>query len=276
MGLLKKIISYFLIIVACTYASEIEGNIYKFVPRGGYYSGVLEGKISTLSDNADIKIIPSTNIDITSVNGTKNENNLYSLEDKKIRVEFIYRSKFIPENGIIEIGAIESSELIRKSETLTGKLNVEFREKGKLDLKISGKMDFGIINPRVPLSGITSRENPVINISLVTDKRDVGNSKLHISYPKTVSFGDGKAYVIIENGSSQNLRAGENDREIMTSIPDKSDYSEKIELRGRLYSRVNELPPGEYKATAKVEAYYEYLDFLDEKKPDSNKIVIRR
>ncbi|MGL5724033.1 hypothetical protein [Cetobacterium sp.] len=276
MGLLKKIIAYFLIIVACTYASEIEGHIYKFVPRGGYYSGVLEGKISTLSDNAGIKIIPSTNIDITSVNGTKNENNLYSLEDKKIRVEFIYRSKSIPENGIIEIGTIESSELIRKSETLTGKLNVEFREKGKLDLKISGKMDFGIINPRVPSSGISSRENPVINVSLKTDKRDVGNSKLHISYPKTVSFGDGKAYVIIENGTSKNLKAGEKDREIMTSIPDKSDYSEKIELRGRLYSRVKELPPGEYKATAKVKAYYEYLDFSDEKKSDSNKIVIRR
>ncbi|MGL5950045.1 MAG: hypothetical protein ACRCZH_01330, partial [Cetobacterium sp.] len=223
---------------------------------------------------------PEREIEILRINGNKNENNIYEIEDGNLNVEFIYKSKIESVEDKIVIGRIEYLDEIGKTEVLLGEIAVEFRKKGELSLKVRGNMDFGVVPSSIPKNGISSKKNPEITLDLGIDKKDVGNTKLYFQYPKDVSMADGQLIVSLSSQSKVDFLSERTDNgekvNVLGFFPKKDNIQEKIVLDGRVYSTVDKVKPGEYKETVIVKAFYEYLDYSIEKSNLNRKVIIRR
>lgn len=262
------------------FSADITGQVYNLKKRGSSYQGTLEAKLFSNKKQSRIKIIPVNNIEILRVNGDKNENNVYSIKGKDISIEFIYKSKIASIDEKLNFGKVDYLEEVGKIENLLGNVAVDFRKPGKIDLRVKGDMDFGIINSRVPKNGITSKKNPEITINLDIDKKDVGNTKLYFEYPEQVSMGDGQLIIKFENKRKSDFideitEKGET-LKILGFVPKKQKTTENIQLQGKLFSTVPQVKPGEYRESVKIKAFYEYLDYSLETDEKNKKVVVRR
>ncbi len=276
----KLLILLFLIFSNYIYSSEIYGNIYNLEKRGSGYSGSLEARIFSHKKDLKIKINPSKNVEILNVNGDKDENNIYLIKKETIRVDFIYKAQINSIEDKIVLGRVEYLDEVGKNELLIGNIAVEFRKIGKIEMSVSGEMDFGVINSRVPKNGVDSKKNPEITIDLDIDKKDVGNTKLYFEYPEQIKLGNGQIFIKIETQNKTNYttkvaQSGETVN-IISFIPNREKTKEKIRMKGRLYSTVPIIKPGEYSEKVRVKAFYEYLDYSIENKTNNKKVVIRR
>lgn len=276
----KILVLLFLIFSNYIYSSDINGSIYNLEKKGSGYRGALEARVFSYKKDFRIKINPNSNVEILSVNGNKEENNIYLINKEIMRVDFIYKGKINSVEDKIVLGRIEYLDELGKNELLIGNIAVEFRKIGKIDISVSGDMDFGVINPRVPAGGISSKKNPDITINLDIDKKDVGNTKLYFEYPEQIKMADGQLVVKIEAEEKNNfintiVQNGET-KKIIAFIPKKEKTKEKIRMKGRIYSTVSEVKPGDYSGKVTVKAFYEYLDYSIENKNLNKKVVIRR
>ncbi|MGL6119647.1 MAG: hypothetical protein ACRC0V_04005 [Fusobacteriaceae bacterium] len=276
----KLLFMIFLVLSNYIFALEVVGNIYNFEQSGTSYKGRVDANIFSYKKNFNIKFIPEKNIEILRVNGAKNENNVYEIKDGNLNIEFMYKSKLKSIEEKLIIGRIEYLDEVGKTELLLGDIAVEFRKIGKIDVKVKGAMDFGLIPSRVPKNGISSKRNPEIAVKLNIDKKDVGNTKLYFQYPEELKMADGQLIVKLNNRNkvdfkSEKIENGEKIN-ILGYFPKTDNLNEKIILEGKVYSIVNNVKPGEYKETVTVKAYYEYLDYSIEKKGHNRKVVIRR
>ena len=276
----KVLIIMFLILSNYIFSSEINGQIYNLEKRGASYRGSLDARIFSHKKEIRIKINPDKNIEILRVNGDKNENNIYIINNETMRVDFIYKSKINSVNDQIILGRVDYLNEVGKNEVLVGNIAVDFRKIGKIDMNVKGEMDFGTINPRVPSGGISSKKNPEITIDLDIDKKDVGNTKMYFEYPNQIVMANGQLIVKLEskdksNFVSETTQGGEKFR-ILGFIPNKEKTKEKIRIQGRLFSTVPIVKAGEYKESVRVKAFYEYLDYSIENKNPNKKVVIRR
>lgn len=276
----KKLIMIFLILSNYIFSSEINCQIYNLEKRGVSYRGSLDGRVFSYKKDSKIKINPSKDIEILKVNGDKNENNVYIIRDETMRIDFIYKGKINSTEDKIILGRMEYLDEVGKNDTLVGNIAIEFRKIGKIDMKVKGEMDFGIINSKVPKNGISSKKNPEITIDLDIDRKDVGNTRLYFEYPEQIKMADGQLVVKMEVKDKSNFI---NDRiqhgEILKTLsftPIKEKTKEKIVVQGRIYSTVPVVKPGEYTGQVKVKAFYEYLDYSIETKDYHRKVVIRR
>lgn len=276
----KVLIIMFLILSNHIFSSEINGQIYNLEKRGASYRGSLDARIFSHKKEIRIKINPDKNIEILRVNGDKNENNIYIINNETMRVDFIYKSKINSVNDQIILGRVDYLNEVRKNEVLAGNIAVDFRKIGKIDMNVKGEMDFGTINPRVPSGGISSKKNPEITIDLDIDKKDVGNTKMYFEYPNQIVMANGQLIIKLEskdksNFVSETTQGGEKFR-VLGFIPNKEKTKEKIRIQGRLFSTVPIVKAGEYKESVRVKAFYEYLDYSIENKNPNKKVVIRR
>lgn len=276
----KVLIIMFLILSNYIFSSEINGQIYNLEKRGASYRGSLDARIFSHKKEIRIKINPDKNIEILRVNGDKNENNIYIINNETMRVDFIYKSKINSVNDQIILGRVDYLNEVGKNEVLVGNIAVDFRKIGKIDMNVKGEMDFGTINPRVPSGGISSKKNPEITIDLDIDKKDVGNTKMYFEYPNQIVMANGQLIVKLEskdksNFISETTQGGEKFR-VLGFIPTKEKTKEKIRIQGRLFSTVPIVKAGEYKESVRVKAFYEYLDYSIENKNPNKKVVIRR
>ncbi len=276
----KGLIIMFLILSNYIFSSEINGQIYNLEKRGASYRGSLDARIFSHKKEIRIKINPDKNIEILRVNGDKNENNIYIINNETMRVDFIYKSKINSVNDQIILGRVDYLNEVGKNEVLVGNIAVDFRKIGKIDMNVKGEMDFGTINPRVPSGGISSKKNPEITIDLDIDKKDVGNTKMYFEYPNQIVMANGQLIVKLEskdksNFISETTQGGEKFR-VLGFIPTKEKTKEKIRIQGRLFSTVPIVKAGEYKESVRVKAFYEYLDYSIENKNPNKKVVIRR
>ncbi|MGL4308828.1 MAG: hypothetical protein ACRCRV_08035, partial [Cetobacterium sp.] len=182
----KNLIVMFLILSNYIFSSEINGQIYNLEKRGASYRGSLDARVFSHKKEIRIRINPDKNIEILRVNGDKNENNIYIINNETMRVDFIYKSNINSINDQIILGRVDYLNDVGKNEVLVGKIAVDFRKIGKIDMNVKGEMDFGTINPRVPSGGISSKKNPEITIDLDIDKKDVGNTKMYFEYPNQI------------------------------------------------------------------------------------------
>lgn len=276
----KVLIIMFLILSNYIFSSEINGQIYNLEKRGASYRGSLDARIFSHKKEIRIKINPDKNIEILRVNGDKNENNIYIINNETMRVDFIYKSKINSVNDQIILGRVDYLNEVGKNEVLVGNIAVDFRKIGKIDMNVKGEMDFGTINPRVPSGGISSKKNPEITIDLDIDKKDVGNTKMYFKYPNQIVMANGQLIIKLEskdksNFVSETTQGGEKFR-VLGFIPNKEKTKEKIRIQGRLFSTVPIVKAGEYKESVRVKAFYEYLDYSIENKNPNKKVVIRR
>ena len=276
----KVLIVIFLIISKYIFSSEISGQIYNLEKRGASYRGSLDARVFSHKKDFRIKITPDKNIEILRVNGDKNENNVYIINNETMRVDFIYKSKISSVNDQIILGRVEYLNEPGKNEVLVGNIAVDFRKIGKIDMNVKGEMDFGIINPRVPSGGISSKKNPEITIDLDIDKKDVGNTKMYFEYPNQITMANGQLIVKLQskdksNFISETTYGGEKIR-VLGFILEKEKTKEKIRIQGRLFSTVPIVKAGEYRESVRVKAFYEYLDYSIESKNPNRKVVIRR
>ncbi|MEG0816988.1 hypothetical protein [Cetobacterium sp.] len=276
----KLLIIISIILTNYLFSADITGQVYNLKKRGSSYQGTLEARVFSNKKESRIKIIPVNNIEILRVNGDKNENNVYSIKDKDIRIEFIYNSTITSIDEKINFGKVDYLDEVGKTEVLLGNIAVDFRKPGKIDLSVKGDMDFGIINPRVPKKGISSKKNPEITINLDIDKKDVGNTKLYFEYPEEVFMGDGQLVIKFENKRKSDFidevtEKGET-LKVLGFIPKKQKTTEKIQLQGKLFSTVPQVKPGNYEEVVRIKAFYEYLDYSLENKEKNKKVVIRR
>lgn len=276
----KVLIIMFLILSNYIFSSEINGQIYNLEKRGASYRGSLDARIFSHKKEIRIKINPDKNIEILRVNGDKNENNIYIINNETMRVDFIYKSKINSVNDQIILGRVDYLNEVGKNEVLVGNIAVDFRKIGKIDMNVKGEMDFGTINPRVPSGGISSKKNPEITIDLDIDKKDVGNTKMYFEYPNQIVMANGQLIIKLEskdksNFVSETTQGGEKFR-VLGFIPNKEKTKEKIRIQGRLFSTVPIVKAGEYKESVRVKAFYEYLDYSIENKNPNKKVVIRR
>lgn len=276
----KGLIIMFLILSNYIFSSEINGQIYNLEKRGASYRGSLDARIFSHKREIRIKINPDKNIEILRVNGDKNENNIYIINNETMRVDFIYKSKINSVNDQIILGRVDYLNEVGKNEVLVGNIAVDFRKIGKIDMNVKGEMDFGTINPRVPSGGISSKKNPEITIDLDIDKKDVGNTKMYFEYPNQIVMANGQLIVKLESKDKSNFinettQGGEKFR-VLGFIPTKEKTKEKIRIQGRLFSTVPIVKAGEYKESVRVKAFYEYLDYSIENKNPNKKVVIRR
>ncbi|MGL5368624.1 MAG: hypothetical protein ACRDAG_10015 [Cetobacterium somerae] len=276
----KVLIIMFLILSNYIFSSEINGQIYNLEKRGASYRGSLDARIFSHKKEIRIKINPDKNIEILRVNGNKNENNIYIINNETMRVDFIYKSKINSVNDQIILGRVDYLNEVGKNEVLVGNIAVDFRKIGKIDMNVKGEMDFGTINPRVPSGGISSKKNPEITIDLDIDKKDVGNTKMYFEYPNQIVMANGQLIIKLEskdksNFVSETTQGGEKFR-VLGFIPNKEKTKEKIRIQGRLFSTVPIVKAGEYKESVRVKAFYEYLDYSIENKNPNKKVVIRR
>lgn len=276
----KGLIIMFLILSNYIFSSEINGQIYNLEKRGASYRGSLDARIFSHKKEIRIKINPDKNIEILRVNGDKNENNIYIINNETMRVDFIYKSKINSVNDQIILGRVDYLNEVGKNEVLVGNIAVDFRKIGKIDMNVKGEMDFGTINPRVPSGGISSKKNPEITIDLDIDKKDVGNTKMYFEYPNQIVMANGQLIVKLESKDKSNFiseitQGGEKFR-VLGFIPTKEKTKEKIRIQGRLFSTVPIVKAGEYKESVRVKAFYEYLDYSIENKNPNKKVVIRR
>lgn len=276
----KLLFAIFLVLSNYIIASEIIAQIYNFEKSGTSYRGRADAHIFSHKKKFNIKFIPEKGVEILRINGNRNENNVYEIEDGNFKVEFIYKSKLESVEEKMIIGRIEYLGEVGKTEILLGEIAVEFRKKGELSLKVKGNMDFGTIPSRVPKNGISSKKNPEITLDLGIDKKDVGNTKLYFQYPKEVSMANGQLIVILNAQSKVDFLSEITDKgekvNILGFFPKKDKVQEKITLDGRIYSNVNNVKPGDYKETVIVKAFYEYLDYSIEESNSNRKVVIRR
>lgn len=276
----KSLIIMFLILSNYIFSLEINGQIYNLEKRGASYRGSLDARIFSHKKEIRIKINPDKNIEILRVNGDKNENNIYIINNETMRVDFIYKSKINSVNDQIILGRVDYLNEVGKNEVLVGNIAVDFRKIGKIDMSVKGEMDFGTINPRVPSGGISSKKNPEITIDLDIDKKDVGNTKMYFEYPNQIVMANGQLIVKLEskdksNFVSETTQGGEKFR-VLGFVPNKEKTKEKIRIQGRLFSTVPIVKAGEYKESVRVKAFYEYLDYSIENKNPNKKVVIRR
>lgn len=276
----KVLIVIFLIMSNYIFSSEINGQIYNLEKRGASYRGSLDARVFSHKKYLKIKITPDKNVEILRVNGDKNENNIYTITNETMRVDFIYKSKINSVNDQVVLGRVEYLGELGKNEILVGNIAVEFRKIGKIDMNVKGEMDFGTINPKVPSGGISSKKNPEITIDLDIDKKDVGNTKMYFEYPNQITMAEGQIVVKLESKDkssfmSETVQNGEAIR-ILGYIPTKEKTKEKIRIQGRLFSNVPVIKPGEYRESVRVKAFYEYLDYSIENKNPNKKVVIRR
>lgn len=276
----KLLFAIFLVLSNYLIASEIVSQVYNLEKSGTSYRGRADARIFNYKKNFNIKFIPEREIEILRINGNKNENNIYEIEDGNLNVEFIYKSKIESLEDKIVIGRIEYLDEIGKTEVLLGEIAVEFRKKGELSLKVRGNMDFGVVPSSIPKNGISSKKNPEITLDLGIDKKDVGNTKLYFQYPKDVSMADGQLIVSLSSQSKVDFLSERTDNgekvNVLGFFPKKDNIQEKIVLDGRVYSTVDKVKPGEYKETVIVKAFYEYLDYSIEKSNLNRKVIIRR
>lgn len=276
----KLLFAIFLVLSNYLIASEIVSQVYNLEKSGTSYRGRADARIFNYKKNFNIKFIPEREIEILRINGNKNENNIYEIEDGNLNVEFIYKSKIESVEDKIVIGRIEYLDEIGKTEVLLGEIAVEFRKKGELSLKVRGNMDFGVVPSSIPKNGISSKKNPEITLDLGIDKKDVGNTKLYFQYPKDVSMADGQLIVSLSSQSKVDFLSERTDNgekvNVLGFFPKKDNIQEKIVLDGRVYSTVDKVKPGEYKETVIVKAFYEYLDYSIEKSNLNRKVIIRR
>lgn len=143
-----------------------------------------------------------------------------------------------------------------------------------------GEINFGVIPSQIPKGGLKSKSDAEIDIRLEIDRRDVGNTKMYFQYPKEVVMANGQLLVIInaENKGDFILDSVENgkDTKKIGFIPREENISKKIKLEGRIFSKVPNVSPGDYKEKIVLKAYYEYLDYSIEKKSMDKKRIIRR
>ncbi|MGL4802361.1 MAG: hypothetical protein ACRC18_08840 [Cetobacterium sp.] len=276
----KNLIVMFLILSNYIFSSEINGQIYNLEKRGASYRGSLDARVFSHKKEIRIRINPDKNIEILRVNGDKNENNIYIINNETMRVDFIYKSNINSINDQIILGRVDYLNDVGKNEVLVGKVAVDFRKIGKIDMNVKGEMDFGTINPRVPSGGISSKKNPEITIDLDIDKKDVGNTKMYFEYPNQITMANGQLIVKLEskdksNFISETTYGGEKIR-VLGFIPEKEKTKEKIRIQGRLFSTVPIVKAGEYRESVRVKAFYEYLDYSIENKNSNRKVVIRR
>lgn len=276
----KNLIIIFLILSNYIFSSEINCQIYNLEKRGVSYRGALDARVFSYKKDSKIKINPNKDIEILKVNGNKNENNVYIIRDETMRIDFIYKGKINSVEDKIILGRVEHIDEVGKNDILVGNIVVEFRKIGKIDMKVKGEMDFGVINSKVPKNGIVSKKNPEITIDLDIDKKDVGNTRLYFEYPEQMKMADGQLIIKMEVKDKNNFI---NDRiqhgEILKTLsftPIKEKTKEKIVIQGRVYSTVPVVKPGEYTGQVKVKAFYEYLDYSIETKDSHRKVVIRR
>lgn len=276
----KNLIIIFLILSNYIFSSEINCQIYNLEKRGVSYRGALDARVFSYKKDSKIKINPNKDIEILKVNGNKNENNVYIIRDETMRIDFIYKGKINSVEDKIILGRVEHIDEVGKNDILVGNIAVEFRKIGKIDMKVKGEMDFGVINSKVPKNGIVSKKNPEITIDLDIDKKDVGNTRLYFEYPEQMKMADGQLIIKMEVKDKNNFI---NDRiqhgEILKTLsftPIKEKTKEKIVIQGRVYSTVPVVKPGEYTGQVKVKAFYEYLDYSIETKDSHRKVVIRR
>lgn len=276
----KNLIIIFLILSNYIFSSEINCQIYNLEKRGVSYRGALDARVFSYKKDSKIKINPNKDIEILKVNGNKNENNVYIIRDETMRIDFIYKGKINSVEDKIILGRVEHIDEVGKNDILVGNIAVEFRKIGKIDMKVKGEMDFGVINSKVPKNGIVSKKNPEITIDLDIDKKDVGNTRLYFEYPEQMKMADGQLIIKMEVKDKNNFT---NDRiqhgEILKTLsftPIKEKTKEKIVIQGRVYSTVPVVKPGEYTGQVKVKAFYEYLDYSIETKDSHRKVVIRR
>lgn len=277
----KMLFAIFLVLSNYLIASEIVSQVYNLEKSGTSYRGKADARVFNYKKNFNIKFIPERDIEILRINGNKNENNIYEVEENgDLNVEFIYKSKIESVEDKIVIGRIEYLDEIGKTEVLLGEIAVEFRKEGELSLKIRGSMDFGVVPSRVPKNGISSNNNPEITLDLGIDTKDVGNTKLYFQYPKDVSMADGQLIVSLSSQSKADFLSERTDNgervNILGFFPKQDNIQEKIILNGRVYSTVDKVKPGEYKETVIVKAFYEYLDYSIEKNNLNRKVIIRR
>lgn len=276
----KKLIVIFIIISNYIFAFDIIGQIYNLQKRGTGYKGTFDAKGIGNKEEQRIKLIPTKDIEIVKINGHKNENNIYVINNNNLKIDFIYKEKISSIGEKILIGRVEYLDEVGKIENLYGNISVEFRKQGQIDMKVSGSMDFGIIPSKISRNGIKSKVNPQIDISLDIDKKDVGNTKMYFQYPKEVNMANGQLVVKIEakdkgDFTLEKIENGKN-MKVIGYIPKKENTKEKIKLEGRVYSTVDNVSPGEYRESVKLKAYYEYLDYSIENKTMDKKVVIRR
>lgn len=276
----KNLIIIFLILSNYIFSSEINCQIYNLEKRGVSYRGALDARVFSYKKDSKIKINPNKDIEILKVNGNKNENNVYIIRDETMRIDFIYKGKINSVEDKIILGRVEHIDEVGKNDILVGNIVVEFRKIGKIDMKVKGEMDFGVINSKVPKNGIVSKKNPEITIDLDIDKNDVGNTKLYFEYPEQIKLGNGQIFIKIETQNKTNYttkvaQSGETIN-IISFIPNREKTKEKIRMKGRLYSTVPVIKPGEYSEKVRVKAFYEYLDYSIENKTNNKKVVIRR
>lgn len=276
----KKLIVIFIIISNYIFAFDIIGQIYNLQKRGTGYKGTFDAKGIGNKEEQRIKLIPTKDIEIVKINGHKNENNIYVINNNNLKIDFIYKEKISSIGEKILIGRVEYLDEVGKIENLYGNISVEFRKQGQIDMKVSGSMDFGIIPSKISRNGIKSKVNPQIDISLDIDKKDVGNTKMYFQYPKEVNMANGQLVVKIEakdkgDFTLEKIENGKN-MKVIGYIPKKENTKEKIKLEGRIYSTVDNVSPGEYRESVKLKAYYEYLDYSIENKTMDKKVVIRR
>ncbi|MGL4785646.1 MAG: hypothetical protein ACRC2Q_02015, partial [Cetobacterium sp.] len=103
----KNLIVMFLILSNYIFSSEINGQIYNLEKRGASYRGSLDARIFSHKKEIRIKINPDKNIEILRVNGDKNENNIYIINNETMRVDFIYKSNINSINDQIILGRVD-------------------------------------------------------------------------------------------------------------------------------------------------------------------------
>lgn len=276
----KKLILIFLVLCNYLFSFDMVGQIYNLQKRGSNYKGTLDIKNNSKEKNSRIQLIPSKGIEIAGINGHKNENNIYDINNNSLRIDFIYKEKINSIEDKILIGRLEYLDEVGKIENLYGNIAVEFRKQGSIDMKVKGDIDFGTIPSKISANGVKSKRGSQVDINLDIDKRDVGNTKMYFQYPKEVSMANGQLIVKIESKEKgdftlEKVENGKNMR-VIGFIPKKENTKEKIKLEGRIYSTVPNVSPGKYKESVTLKAYYEYLDYTIENKSSDKKVIVRR
>ncbi len=278
---MKKVLIFFYLILSMNiYSTESIGQIYNLEKRGTGYQGSLDGRLFNIKENTNLRIVPSKDIEILKVNGSSGDNGIYEIKNENIRVDFRYKSQIVSTDSKILIGTIEYLDNFNKTEFLFGEIAVEFRKKGKIDMKVKGELDFGVIPSKVSKEGILSKKNAEITINLSIDKKDIGNTKLYFQYPSSIEILNSKVIIQLDvkenvQFSQEKMISGRRNK-IVSFLPKNQEVKEKITLTGKLYSTIPEIPSGNYKESITVKAFYEYLDYSIEKKDENRKVVIRR
>lgn len=276
----KSLVFLHLILSVAIYSSQIVGQIYNLDRRGSTYKGTFDGRLFNNKNKARVRVLGSKDVEISKVNGEFEQSGIYEIKNENIRVDFIYKGNNSSMNKQIFLGTLEYLDEFSKKENLIGEIAVEFRKIGKIDMKVRGELNFGIIPARVPTKGVSSKKEAEVTLDLSIDKKDVGNTKMYFEYPSEVNFLGDKVSVKLEVKDKSGIITETIDpikkNKVITFFPKKEKTKEKITLGGRLFSKVKEIPPGNYNEKITVKAFYEYLDYSVEKNEGDRKVIIRR